>query len=62
MSWNFVMFHKILFQTDAEIFTILSWKKKVLFLKKYFLSRHQYQNKEALFTDPIFSDGFEEAF
>ena len=26
--------------------------------KKKFLSRCQYQNKEALFTDPIFSEGF----
>ena len=33
-------------------------EKQVLFLKKYFLSRCQYQNKKALFTDPIFSEGF----
>ena len=33
-------------------------KKKGLFLKKYFLSRCQYQNKKDLFTDPIFSEGF----
>ena len=32
--------------------------KKVLFLKKYDLGGSQYQNKKALFTDPIFSDGF----
>jgi hypothetical protein len=32
--------------------------KKVLFLKKYFLGCCQYQNKKALFTDPIFSKGF----
>ena len=57
MSWNFVRFHKILFQTDAESFNFLSWKKKI-FLKKYFLGRCQYQNKKALFTDPIFSEGF----
>ena len=31
--------------------------KKVLFLKKYFLSRCQYQNKKALFTDSIFREG-----
>ena len=30
----------------------------MLFLKKYFLGCSQYQNKEALFTDPIFSEGF----
>ena len=33
--------------------------KKVLFLKKIFLSRCQYQNKNALFTDPIFSEGLD---
>ena len=32
--------------------------KKVLCLKKYDLGRSQYQNKKALFTDPIFSDCF----
>ena len=26
--------------------------------KKYDLGRSQYQNKKALFTDPIFSNGF----
>ena len=31
--------------------------KKVLFQKKYFLGRCQYQNKKALFIDPIFSEG-----
>ena len=44
MSWNFVRFHKVLFKTDAESFSFLSC---------------QYQNKKALFTDPIFSEGFE---
>ena len=28
MSWNFVRFHEILFQTDTEIFSFLSWKTK----------------------------------
>ena len=32
--------------------------EKVLFLKKYFLSRCQHQNKKALFTDSIFREGF----
>jgi hypothetical protein len=32
--------------------------KKVLFLKKYFLSRFQYQNKKTLFTGSIFREGF----
>ena len=26
LSWNFVRFHEILFQTDAESFSVLSWK------------------------------------
>ena len=52
-------FHEILFQTDAENFSLLSCKtKKVLLLKKYDLGHCQYQNKKALFTDPIFSEGF----
>ena len=28
MSWNFVRFHEILNQTDAENFSFLSWKTK----------------------------------
>ena len=28
LSWDFVRFHKILFQTDAESFSFLSWKTK----------------------------------
>ena len=36
--------------------------KKVLFLKKYFSGRCQYQNKKTLFTDPIFSEGFAFAY
>ena len=32
--------------------------KKVLILKNFFLDHCQYQNKKALFTDPIFSEGF----
>ena len=40
LSWNFVRFHEILFQTDAESFSFLSWKtKKFYSLKKSFLSR-----------------------
>ena len=35
MSWNFVRFHEIINQRDAENFIFLSWQKKVLFLKKY---------------------------
>ena len=32
------------------------------FPKKYDLGRSQYQNKKALSTDPIFSEGFEPAY
>ena len=40
MSWTFVRFHEIWFQTEPESFSFLSWKtKKDLFLKKLFLSR-----------------------
>ena len=34
-------------------------KQKFYSWKKYFLSGCQYQNKKALFTDPIFSEGFD---
>ena len=55
-----------LWEVSRNSFSNWFWKfqlsilknKKVLFLKKYFLSRCQYQNKKALFTDPIFSEGF----
>ena len=33
-------------------------KQKNFIPKKNFLGRCQYQNKKALFTDPIFSEGF----
>ena len=36
----------------------LEKQKSLIPKKKYFLSRCQYQNKKALFTDPIFSEGF----
>ena len=39
MSWNFVRFHEILFQRNAESFSFILKNKKVLFLKRYFLSR-----------------------
>ena len=37
---------------------VLYLEKKKISLKKYFFGRSQYQNKNALFNDPIFSDGF----
>ena len=53
-------FHEIHFQTDAENFSFQSLKQKNFIPKKrYDLVRSQYQNKKALFTDPIFSDGFD---
>ena len=59
MSSNSVRFHEILFQTDAENFSFLSYKtKKFYSWKKYDLGRSHYQNKKALFTDPIFINGF----
>ena len=36
----------------------LEEQKRFIPKKKYFLSHCQYQNKKALFTDPIFSEGF----
>ena len=59
LSWNFVRFRGILFQTDAESF---SFEKQKSFIPKKKLSRCQYQNKKAFFTDPIFSEGFWEKY
>ena len=54
--WGF----KNLFYTDAENFSLLSCKtKKFYSYKKYDLGHCQYQNKKALFTGPIFSEGFD---
>ena len=36
----------------------LEKQKSFIPKNKYFLSRCQYQNKKALFTDPIFTEGF----
>ena len=36
MSWNFVRFHEIQFQIDAESFSFLSWKTKMFYSKKKF--------------------------
>jgi hypothetical protein len=40
----------------------LEKQKSFIPKKKYFLSRCQYQTKKALFTDPIFSEGFDKKF
>ena len=37
----------------------LETQKSFIPRKKDFLSHCQYQNKKALFTDPIFSEGFD---
>ena len=37
MSWNFVRFHEILFQTDAENFSFLYWKQKSFIPKEYII-------------------------
>ena len=34
MSWDFVRFHEILFQRDAESFSFVSWKTKKFYSKK----------------------------
>ena len=62
LSWNFVRFHEFFSSNRCLKFQLSILKnKKVLFLKKiFFLSCCQCQNKKALFTDPIFSEGFEE--
>ena len=42
MSWYFVRCHKIIFQTDAESFSFLSWKaKKFYSWNKYFLKLYR---------------------
>ena len=49
--------HDILFQTDAESFSFLPWKTKKKSVPKE-IGRYQCQNKKALISDPIFSEGF----
>ena len=59
LSWYFVRFQEILFQTDSESFSFLSWKPKKFYCwKKKFLSRFQFKNKKALFTGAIFPKFF----
>ena len=46
-------------EVSSNSFSISAfYAKKVLFLKKYDLDHCQYHNKKALFTDPVFSEGF----
>ena len=58
MSWNFVRFHKILFQRDSESFSFLSWKTKKFYPWFFFWIIVNIKTKKALFTDPIFREGF----
>ena len=52
-------FHEIFFKQMLKVSAFYLEKQKSLIPKKnIFLSRCQYQNKKALFTDPIFSEGF----
>ena len=55
LSWNFVRFLEILFQTDAESFSFLSWKtKKVLFLKKNFFKPFSISKQKSFVHWPNF--------
>ena len=51
-------FHKILFKQLLKVSAFYLEKQKSFIPKNKFLGRCQYQNKKALFTDPIFSRGF----
>ena len=48
--WNFVRFHEILFETDSESFSFLSWKTKVKFRPREF--------QQMALAVPNFSEGF----
>ena len=50
---------KFIFKQMLKVSAFYLEKQKILFLKKYFFGRSQYQNKKALFTDPIFREGFD---
>ena len=58
LSWHFLRFHEILFEQMLKISVFYLIKQKSFIPKKYNLGSSQYQNKKALFTDPIFSNGF----
>ena len=49
---------KLNFKQILKVSAFYLEKQNFLFPKKIFLGRFQYQNKKALFTDPIFSEGF----
>ena len=62
MNWNFVRFHKILFQTDAESFSFLSWKTKKFYSQKNIfqavVSKNAKRCQNVAFAVLIFSEGF----
>ena len=49
---------KFFFKQMLKISVFYLIKQKSFIPKKYDLGGSQYQNKKALFTDPIFSNGF----
>jgi hypothetical protein len=53
-----VRFHEKKFKQILKVSAFYLEKQKSFIPKKKILSRCQYQNKKALFTDPIFSEGF----
>ena len=53
---KFWRFHEIFFKQILKVSAFYLQKQKVIFY--FFFSHCQYQNKKALFTDPIFSEGF----
>ena len=59
LNWNVVRFHEVLLWTDAKSLISYLGKQKKRFLIIFFSIRCQYQNKKALFTDLIFSEGFD---
>ena len=55
MIWNFVRFHEIHFQTDAESFSFLSWKtKKFYSLKKWFFKPFSISKHKSFVYQPNF--------
>ena len=54
--WGFT---KFFFKQILKVSAFYLEIQKSFIPKKKFLSRCQYQNKKALFTDPIFSEGFD---
>ena len=55
LKWNYARFHEILFLTNAESFSFLSWKtKKVLFLKKTFFKPFSISKQKSFVHWPNF--------